>query len=110
MAIFSCVMKMNKHDQAGIRFLKSQNAMKEAECTSDLVLESTKDREVASQVDCVCQIAAHEGHGSAFFHTIGTSTDGDGTWKAPRRAESMRGNLATEGAFVIAFCCAARKH
>ena len=44
---------------------------------------------MASQLDCVCQIAAHEGHGSAFCHTIGTSTDGDGRRLVGRVCEGI---------------------
>ena len=37
-----------------------------------------KGREVASQLGCVCRMAAHEGHRSGFCDTIGMGTDGDG--------------------------------
>ena len=56
---------------------------------------------------CACHIATHEGHGSAFCHTIGTGTDGDGrrlVWRA--RKGILPQNRGLEGAFV-AFCCAA---
>ena len=38
-------------------------------------VESTKGREVASQLGCVCRMAAHEGHRSGFCDTIGVGTD-----------------------------------
>ena len=58
-------------------------------------VESTKGREVASQLGCVCRMAAHEGHRSGFCDYIGMGTDGDGrrlVWRA------RRGNLASEPA------------
>ena len=73
---------------------------------------------MASTTSCVCHIATHEGHGSAFCHTIGTGTDGDGrrlvwrarkgilpqnrgAWKAPSFATPSRPFSDGRGGFTF---------
>ena len=60
---------------------------------------------MASQLGCVCRMAAHEGHRSGFCDTVRMGTNGNCTMgmEGTSSGESRRESLAQEGAFVAFF-------
>ena len=55
---------------------------------------------MASQLGCVCRMAAHEGHRSGFCDTIGMGTDGDGRRLIGSIADFVDGEARGRGILI----------